>query len=101
MNLYLHEHGRCSSSAEHELFFSERADDLRRAQEICSSGDVRPECLSFAVGEQVEWGVWGGVIFWDGQPMFRKRGRGRPRNDDSQIYEIGPEQLVELIARSA
>ncbi len=101
MNQQLQEHGRCSDSSSHELFFSERPDELRAAQEICSVCEVRPECLAFAVHSEVEWGVWGGVIFWDGRPMFRKRGRGRPRNDDALVYELEPEQLVQLIARSA
>jgi hypothetical protein len=29
--------------------------------------------------------VWGGVIFWDGEPFHRRRGRGRPRHSESGL----------------
>jgi hypothetical protein len=45
-----------------------------------------------------DWGVWGGVIFWDGQPFFRRRGRGRPRLDEEALpLEADVHQLWELV----
>jgi hypothetical protein len=47
----------------------------------------------------VEWGVWGGVIFWDGQPFHRRRGRGRPSHADANLpLEADRSELLELVA---
>lgn len=78
----LYEAGLCVGSSSADLFFSDRVDELSEAQAICRECPVQLECLRAALEEHVEWGVWGGVIFWDGQPFYRRRGRGRPRKDD-------------------
>ncbi len=78
----LYQRGACVESGAHDLFFSERPEELARAQVICSRCPVRLSCLQAALQEELEWGVWGGVIFWEGQPYYRRRGRGRPRRDD-------------------
>lgn len=97
----IYEDGRCIDSGEHELFFSEKPSELSAAQQICVSCEVRIACLEQALDEHIEWGVWGGVIFWDGQPFYRKRGRGRPSRDESQLpLEATYEELHQLV-RSA
>lgn len=94
--------GRCSSQPEnHHLFFSERVSELERAQQICSECSVKPACLALALESEVEWGVWGGFIFWDGRPMLRKRGRGRPRHGENIVYEVELDQLEKLAGISA
>ena len=47
---------------------------------------MRLACLRDAVSIGAEYGVWGGVIFWDGTAWLRRRGRGRPKK--------GPEQKL-------
>ena len=97
----LHDHGRCRQEGLHELFFSERPSDLAEAQMICEECPVKVQCLDLAISEGQEWGVWGGVIFWDGQPFHRRRGRGRPRHNDSTLpVEADLQELRELV-RSA
>ena len=81
----LQERGRCSREGSHELFFSERASELAQAQMICGGCQVRVLCLEIALRDRHEWGVWGGVIFWDGQPYHRRRGRGRPRQSENHL----------------
>ena len=93
--------GNCVGSGQHELFFSERPDELAAAQRICSGCRVRRPCLELALAENLDWGVWGGVIFWDGQAFHRKRGRGRPRRSESELpLEASRQDLIELV-RSA
>jgi len=75
--------GSCVGSGKHELFFSDRPHDLATAQSICAGCPAQIRCLENALENAVEWGVWGGVIFWDGQPYHRRRGRGRPRLGDT------------------
>jgi len=93
--------GRCAEGDNHHLFFSQNASDLAKAQSICADCPVRLRCLELALEEGFEYGVWGGVIFWEGQAFHRKRGRGRPRRSDANLpVEADREELVELV-RSA
>jgi WhiB family redox-sensing transcriptional regulator len=93
--------GRCVGSGQHDLFFSERPHELAAAQSICGECPVRVACLELALSQGYDWGVWGGVIFWDGQIFHRKRGRGRPRRGDALIpVEARREDLIDLV-RSA
>jgi WhiB family redox-sensing transcriptional regulator len=88
VNIYLEqlqELGRCSQEGSHELFFSEKPSELAEAQRICGGCAVRVQCLEVALRDRHEWGVWGGVIFWDGQPYHRRRGRGRPRQSEANL----------------
>lgn len=101
MNLelkYLQESGRCTEGESHDLFFSERPADLARAQQICAGCRVRVKCLEFALEANHEWGVWGGVIFWDGQPFHRRRGRGRPSRAEASLpLEADVSELWDLV----
>lgn len=97
----LHEKGRCTEVGSHDLFFSERPSDMALAQRICAGCEVRVRCLDIALSEELEWGVWGGVIFWDGQPFHRRRSRGRPSHADASLpVEASRKELLELV-RSA
>lgn len=81
----VYEQGRCAGSGDHDLFFSERPEELAAAQGICQGCRVRLRCLEAALAAKVEWGVWGGIIFWDGHPYYRRRGRGRPSRRDREL----------------
>ncbi len=83
----VHDHGTivvASASCEGrtELFFSERTTDMRAAQVICSTCPLREPCLSEARSRPPFAGVWGGVIFVNGEELLLKRGRGRPRKTE-------------------
>lgn len=97
----IYERGRCIDSGRHELFFSEQPADLAAAQAICAGCEVRISCLETALENALEWGVWGGVIFWDGEAFYRKRGRGRPRISEQHLpLEADIDDLRDLV-RSA
>jgi len=94
----LQEHGRCSEQGSHELFFSEKPSELAEAQRICDGCPVRVQCLEIALRDRHEWGVWGGVIFWDGQAYHRRRTRGRPRQSEAHLpLEANPRELWEQV----
>jgi WhiB family redox-sensing transcriptional regulator len=97
----IYQDGRCLSSGKSELFFSESPTDLAAAQVLCGECSVRVRCLEYALENAVEWGVWGGVIFWDGETFYRKRGRGRPKRSEMNLpLEANVDELYEQV-RSA
>ena len=65
-----------------DLFFSERTTDMRIAQVICATCVMRDPCLAAAREQPPFAGVWGGVIFVNGEELLLKRGRGRPRKSE-------------------
>ena len=94
----IYSQGRCLSSGKSELFFSEIPSDLAAAQALCGDCEVRVRCLEYALENAIEWGVWGGVIFWDGQAFYRKRGRGRPKRSEQNLpLEATVEELQQLV----
>ena len=66
-----------------ELWFAERADEVEQAKALCQQCPVRAGCLAGAIERAEPWGVWGGEVFIGGVVVPRKRGRGRPRKDES------------------
>lgn len=65
-----------------DLFFSESTIDMRSAQLICSSCSLREPCTEQARQRPPFAGVWGGIIFVNGEELLTKRGRGRPRKSE-------------------
>lgn len=74
-------HARCHDprASYSDLFFSEDRYDIARAQAICAKCPARAACLAVALEREEPCGVWGGMVFVDGQPKLERRGRGRPR----------------------
>ena len=70
-----------------ELFFSENTKDMRIAQQLCLSCPNQKECLASARLDPPYAGVWGGVIFVDGEELLSKRGRGRPSKQEKDQQE--------------
>lgn len=66
-----------------ELWFAERTAEVERAKALCRECPIREGCLAGAVARHEPWGVWGGEVFVDGVVVARKRGRGRPRKDET------------------
>lgn len=84
MTELIYQQGACVGSGAEQLFFSESVAEQRSAQEVCMGCSVRLACLESALSENTEFGVWGGVIFWDGVAFFHRRSRGRPRKGENQ-----------------
>ena len=66
-----------------ELWFAESTADVELAKSLCQECPLRQGCLAGAVEREEPWGVWGGEVFVAGAVVPRKRGRGRPRKEDT------------------
>jgi WhiB family redox-sensing transcriptional regulator len=44
-----------------EAFFPEKGGSTREAKKVCTSCEVRAECLDFALGNDERFGIWGGL----------------------------------------
>ena len=60
------------------LFFSDDDHELARAKAICRTCGLRDACLAGAIERQEPYGVWGGMLVLDGNPVEFQRRRGRP-----------------------
>jgi WhiB family redox-sensing transcriptional regulator len=50
----------CTPADEH-IMFSELASKVARAKAICASCPVASKCLQFALDEDIEFGIFGGL----------------------------------------
>ena len=44
-----------------ELFFPEKGGSVREAKAVCRRCPVRPECLEYALANDIRHGIWGGL----------------------------------------
>jgi WhiB family redox-sensing transcriptional regulator len=49
------------SEVDPEAFFPEKGGSPKRAKQVCAGCPVREECLSYALDNGIDWGVWGGT----------------------------------------
>jgi hypothetical protein len=59
-------HGR------HQLFFSDRRDDIIEAKQLCQYCPVRQTCLDYAIAGD-EHGIWGGLTTMERQRYVQAR----------------------------
>ena len=52
--------GNCRNFAP-EVFFPSDGAGVEKARKICATCPVKEHCLEYAVSEQIEHGVWGGM----------------------------------------
>ncbi len=71
---------RCSDGAGTlaHLFFSDDDLEIARAKAICRTCTLSAACLDNAIARGEAYGVWGGTLLIDGEPVRFARRRGRP-----------------------
>ena len=89
-------------TADPELFFSEKSNEINVAKSLCGACPVRQQCLDAALSRQEPCGVWGGELFEDGVVIARKRTVGRPRLEPAavitEIEEVVPALEISVVA---
>jgi len=76
------ESGACRT-ADTAVFFPVTDDEAGPAKVICSTCPVREECLTFALANREEQGVWGGLTETERRRVRRRKAnvaRSRPRH---------------------
>ncbi|MFE6966955.1 WhiB family transcriptional regulator [Agromyces sp. NPDC057679] len=51
---------RCAET-DPEMFFPEKGGSTAAAKKICSGCEVAPECLQYAIDNEEQSGIWGGL----------------------------------------
>ena len=96
----LENRGACYGAGDVHSFFTNESKAVGVAQMICGGCPVeaRSACLEYALTTDMEYGVWGGILFWDGRAYYRKRPPGRPRADEASLpVEASREDLWKLV----
>lgn len=61
------------------LFFSDRVEDIERAQAICRNCEMREDCLALGLATDARTSVWGGMYITSRGRVVNKPPRsGRP-----------------------
>jgi WhiB family transcriptional regulator, redox-sensing transcriptional regulator len=68
---------RCRSH-DPEQFFVRGASQSRRAIRICGACPVREDCLRYAIDNEIEFGIWGGMTERQRRRFVRQNGLGVP-----------------------
>lgn len=56
-----------------EAFFPEKGGSTREAKKVCSSCDVRAECLDYALANDERFGIWGGYSERERRKLKQRR----------------------------
>jgi WhiB family redox-sensing transcriptional regulator len=62
------------SQTDPEAFFPEKGGSTRDAKRICTSCDVRSECLEYALQNDERFGIWGGLSERERRKLKRRVG---------------------------
>ncbi len=57
-----------------EAFFPEKGGSTRDAKKICTTCDVRSECLEYALQNDERFGIWGGLSERERRKLKRRAG---------------------------
>ncbi len=60
-----------------DLFFPERGASTREAKSVCSSCEVRVDCLEYALVNGEKFGIWGGLSERERRRLRRQRALAR------------------------
>lgn len=55
-----HEQALCAQT-DPEAFFPEKGGSTREAKRVCSSCEVKADCLEYALANDERFGIWGGL----------------------------------------
>lgn len=59
--------------ADSEAFFPERGGSVREAKKVCETCPVRAQCLEYALENDEQFGVWGGLSVYERRKIKTKR----------------------------
>lgn len=57
-----------------EAFFPEKGAGSKEAKKVCSSCEVKDECLDYAFKNDERYGVWGGLSAYEREKLKKRMG---------------------------
>lgn len=57
------------ASVDPECFFPRKGGSTRPAKTVCRGCDVKSDCLQYAIENEINWGVWGGLSERERRPL--------------------------------
>lgn len=63
--------GACFETDDLDIFFSSKVEQKKQAKRLCGMCKVRLTCLRYAISNNIEDGIWGGL-----EPLERGKIRG-------------------------
>ena len=72
-----------------EAFFPEKGGSTREAKRVCTSCDVRGECLEYALAHDERFGIWGGL-------SERERRRLKRRSAQFFVFYLTQSTLIPM-----
>lgn len=88
-----------------ELFYPEKGGTAEPAKRICSLCDVRLKCLKYALDNNEEFGVWGGLSEKERRALKQRKTRGASAQPIRQRRRAGLADhhttIVEMLDRDA
>lgn len=67
------DHALCAET-DPEAFFPLKGQSTRSAKRICALCPVDGECLDFALDNEIDFGIWGGLSVQERRAVLRTRG---------------------------
>ena len=67
--------GALCAQTDPEAFFPEKGSSVRNPKEVCKECDVREACLEYALQNNEEFGVWGGLSAKERKKLRTSRNR--------------------------
>lgn len=68
-----------------EIFYPESGDNAQTAKSVCRSCPVQLQCAQYAIDNNEEYGIWGGL---GSRTITRLRRRGRARLSQDQLDRL-------------
>ena len=68
------------------IFFPEEGEGVKFAAKICKECPVRRDCLTFAITNNEEYGVWAGTSERGRKQMIRQYKKGTPLEEVMRVH---------------
>lgn len=91
-DLQWHQLANCAGT-DPDAFFPEHSESQKAPKLVCKSCPVQVDCLNYALRNNIEHGIWGGLSAWERIKIRRRnlpnRPQGRPSKENTYAEYTG------------